>query len=234
MGERIMKYSVIIPAAGQGKRMKAGMNKQFLELRGEPLIIHTVRLFVHDASCQKIVLVANRDECVMMKTLMEKYQLSKVVVIEGGEERQDSVRNGLAYVEEEQIVLVHDGARPFVTDVVIKRLIHKAAKSGAATVAVPVKDTIKRVFSGKVIDTLKRDELWLIQTPQAFKAPLLKEAHKRALEAELIGTDDASLVEWLGHEVVISEGDYQNIKLTTPEDIVFAEAIMQEKERRKS
>ncbi len=229
-----MKYSVIIPAAGQGKRMKAGMNKQFLELRGEPLIVHTVRIFVHDSSCQKIVLVANRDECAIMEALMKQYRLSKVVVIEGGKERQDSVRNGLAHVDEQQIVLVHDGARPFVTEEVMTRLIHKAEEAGAATVAVPVKDTIKRVSSGKVVDTLKRDELWLIQTPQAFKVSLLKEAHKRAIEAELIGTDDASLVEWFGHEVVISEGDYQNIKLTTPEDIVFAEAIMQEKERRKS
>lgn len=228
-----MKYSVIIPAAGQGKRMKAGRNKQFLELRGEPLIVHTARLFERDSSCQRIVLVANGDECTMMQELMKRYQLSKVTVIAGGEERQDSVRNGIRLFDEEQIVLVHDGARPFTTESVIEQLVAKAAEVGAATAAVPVKDTIKRVSSGKVVDTLKRDELWAIQTPQAFKLALLKEAHKRAEEAGLIGTDDASLVEWLGHEVVISEGDYQNIKLTTPEDMVFAEAIMKERERKK-
>ncbi|NEU32438.1 2-C-methyl-D-erythritol 4-phosphate cytidylyltransferase [bacterium LRH843] len=227
-------YSVIIPAAGQGKRMKAGMNKQFLKLRDEPIIVHTVRFFENDQACKQVIIVANEDECMMMQDVMNKYGLKKVAaVIKGGKERQQSVRNGINYLDEEQIVLIHDGARPFVSKGMIDRIVTKAEETGAVTAAVRVTDTIKRVSSGKIIDTLKRDELWSIQTPQAFSLSLLKEAHEKAEKAGLIGTDDASLVEWLGHDVSIADGDYTNIKLTTPGDLLFAEAIMQERERNK-
>ncbi|MFC0560692.1 2-C-methyl-D-erythritol 4-phosphate cytidylyltransferase [Halalkalibacter alkalisediminis] len=229
-----MKYSVVIPAAGQGKRMKAGKNKQFLELRGEPLIVHTLRLFEQDSLCDTIVLVANGEECEIMRELADAHQFKKVkAIIEGGKERQDSCKNGVDSLKTEQVVLIHDGARPFVTYDVIRRLVHKADETGAAIAAVPVKDTIKRVKEGVVVDTQNRAELWSVQTPQAFKWSLIKEAHTRAKEAGKVGTDDASLVEWLGHEVAIVEGDYQNIKLTTPDDLLFAEAILKERERKK-
>jgi 2-C-methyl-D-erythritol 4-phosphate cytidylyltransferase len=230
-----MKYSVVIAAAGQGKRMGAGKNKQFLLLRGEPLIIHTLRLFEQDPFCEKIILVANRGECQIMRKLTNQYKVLKVSdVIEGGKERQDSVKNGIDALTEEQIVLVHDGARPFVSHRVIHKLVEKAEEMGAAIAAVPVKDTIKRAKAGIVIDTQKREELWSVQTPQAFSLALIREAHSQAAEADVLGTDDASLVEWLGHAVAIVEGDYQNIKLTTPDDLLFAEAILQERERKKS
>ncbi|GAE35302.1 2-C-methyl-D-erythritol 4-phosphate cytidylyltransferase [Halalkalibacter akibai] len=228
-----MEYSVVIPAAGQGKRMRAGKNKQFLELKGEPLIVHTLRLFDLDPLCRQIVLVANQDEIAIMQDIRKDYQIKKVcAVIEGGKERQDSVRNGLNFFREEQIVLVHDGARPFVTYDVINKLVRKAEEMGAAICAVPVKDTIKRVIDGVVIETQKREELWSVQTPQAFKWSLIIEAHEQANKENMIGTDDASLVEWIGKEVAIVEGDYQNIKLTTPEDLLFAEAILTEKEKK--
>jgi 2-C-methyl-D-erythritol 4-phosphate cytidylyltransferase len=230
-----MNYSVVIPAAGQGKRMKAGRNKQFLELAGEPLIVHTLRLFENDSWCQNIVLVANKTEHQMMWDLAKENGILKVSgVIEGGNERQQSVKNGVDSLQGEQVVLVHDGARPFITVDVIHRLVEAVEKKGAVTAAVPVKDTIKRVNKGKVVDTLNREELWQIQTPQAFQLSLLQEAHNRAEEAEVLGTDDASLVEWLGHEVAVIEGDYQNIKLTTPDDLLVAEAIFKKRELEKS
>lgn len=229
----MQNYDVVIPAAGQGKRMGAGVNKQFLELSGIPLIVHTVRFFEKDEACRRIVLVANPDECQTMERIVEQYDLSKVIaVIKGGKERQNSVYNGLTYFNDhEQIVLVHDGARPFLTNDMVARLVSKASEMGAAVTAVRVKDTIKRVQDGKVIDTLKREELWSIQTPQAFKLHILKLAYMKAEEAGLIGTDDASLVEWLGYDVHLIEGDYKNIKLTTPDDLLVAEAIMQERKR---
>ncbi|MCL7749113.1 2-C-methyl-D-erythritol 4-phosphate cytidylyltransferase [Halalkalibacter alkaliphilus] len=229
-----MEYRVVIPAAGQGKRMKAGKNKQFLKLRGEPLIVHTIRLFQEDPWCEQVILVANPEELEIMNELAKKHSLSKVTVVEGGKERQHSVRKGINSIEGDMIVLVHDGARPFVTRDVIHSLVQKAAEMGAVTAAVPVKETIKRVLSKRVVNTLKREELWTIQTPQAFQLKLVKEAHEKAQAADMLGTDDASLVEWLGHEVAIVEGDYQNIKLTTPDDLLFAEAIMKEREMRKS
>ncbi|MFC0469772.1 2-C-methyl-D-erythritol 4-phosphate cytidylyltransferase [Halalkalibacter kiskunsagensis] len=230
-----MNYSVVIPAAGQGKRMKAGRNKQFLKLAGEPLIVHTLRLFENDSWCENIILVANKTEHQMMWNLAKEMGFQKISgVICGGEERQQSVKNGIDSLHKEQIVLVHDGARPFITVDVIHRLVETAMEKRAVTVAVPVKDTIKRVKKGKVVDTLNREELWQIQTPQAFQLSLLQEAHTRAKQEGMIGTDDASLVEWLGHEVCVIEGDYQNIKLTTPDDMLLAEAILQKRELGKS
>ncbi|GAE26007.1 2-C-methyl-D-erythritol 4-phosphate cytidylyltransferase [Halalkalibacter wakoensis JCM 9140] len=229
-----MEYCVVLPAAGQGKRMRAGKNKQFLELRGEPLIVHTIRQFELDPWCKQVILVANGQEIQAMKELAKTFQLSKVTsVVEGGEERQYSVKNGIDSLKDDSIVLVHDGARPFITIDVIHRLVEKAKEIGAVTVAVPVKDTIKKVTSQKVVKTLNREELWSIQTPQAFKLAVIKEAHQKAEEAKMLGTDDASLVEWNGHVVGIVEGEYQNIKITTPDDMLFAEAILKEREMRK-
>ncbi|MBP3953382.1 2-C-methyl-D-erythritol 4-phosphate cytidylyltransferase [Bacillus suaedae] len=227
-----MDYSVVIVAAGQGKRMKAGKNKLLLPLRQEPVIIHTVRVFERDPSCRQIVLVTNQEEIELMKELIKQHQITKVIAfVIGGNERQHSVKNGIEAISGEGIVLIHDGARPFIHPKTIHILVKKASEQGAATVGVPVKDTIKRVTAGQVKHTLNRSELWAVQTPQAFSLPLLKMAHDKAEDVQFLGTDDASLIEWIGHDVVIVEGDYHNIKLTTPEDLVFAEAIMQEREK---
>ncbi|WP_100405970.1 2-C-methyl-D-erythritol 4-phosphate cytidylyltransferase [Bacillus solitudinis] len=229
-----MEYSVVIPAAGQGKRMKAGKNKQFITLRGEPIIIHTLKVFEEDPWCQEIILVANEHECGAMREILTTYSIEKVsCIVRGGEERQHSVRRGIDAVKNHDIVLIHDGARPFIDFRTIHQLVEQAAKTGGAIVAVPIKDTVKRVKQLEVSETINRSELWAVQTPQAFKRELIKQVHIQAEREQKIGTDDASLMEWYNHKVTVVEGDYLNIKLTTPEDLIFAEAILSKIEENK-
>ncbi|WP_088106024.1 2-C-methyl-D-erythritol 4-phosphate cytidylyltransferase [Halalkalibacter urbisdiaboli] len=228
-----MKYSVVIPAAGQGKRMKAGKNKQFIKLKNEPIIIHTIRVFEADPWCHEIILVANEQECETMRELMKAYQIDKVsMIVAGGQERQHSVKRGLDAVEKAEIVLIHDGARPFIRHETIHQLVDEAIEEGGAIVAVPVKDTVKRVKDKRAVETMNRSELWAVQTPQAFQLSRIKEVHEKAEREKKIGTDDASLFEWYGYRVSVVEGDYLNIKLTTPEDLIFAEAILIQRGKR--
>ncbi|MBP3038120.1 2-C-methyl-D-erythritol 4-phosphate cytidylyltransferase [Bacillaceae bacterium Marseille-Q3522] len=229
-----MTYQVIIPAAGQGKRMGAGKNKLLLELGQLPVFIHTMRIFENDPSCTKIFLAIHPDDKTELSKLIKKFHLKKETqIIAGGKERQHSVYNALKHISGDGIVLVHDGARPFVDQEYIHRLVDVAGQKGAAILAVPVKDTIKKVSELKVTETVERANLWSVQTPQAFRISLLKEAHKEAEEDSFLGTDDASLIERLGKEVFIVEGDYDNIKLTTPEDLYFAEAILRQRRSRR-
>ncbi|MGO4890092.1 2-C-methyl-D-erythritol 4-phosphate cytidylyltransferase [Anaerobacillus sp. MEB173] len=221
-----MEYSVIIPAAGQGKRMGAGKNKQFIELLGKPVIIHTLYVFEADPWCKEIILVANEKEIELFRDLIKKYELKKVTkIVPGGSERQHSVHNGLQAITNENIVLIHDGARPFVKQPHIHQLTEQASLTGAAILAVPVKDTVKRVIESSVQETMERSSLWAVQTPQAFRMSVIKKAHEHAERQGFIGTDDASLVERF-HNVSVVEGDYLNIKLTTKEDLLFANAIL--------
>jgi 2-C-methyl-D-erythritol 4-phosphate cytidylyltransferase len=225
-----MAYQVIIPAAGQGKRMGAGRNKLFLTLENIPVLIHTLRVFEQDAECSGIILSIHPQDQESFNELLTEYRISKVTnLVQGGKERQDSVYNGLKVIQSDGIVLVHDGARPFVKIDTIHELVEAAECSGAAITAVPVKDTIKKAENLLVSETIERSSLWAVQTPQAFRVSILREAHKHAVENQFIGTDDASLVERLPYKVVIIEGDYDNIKLTTPEDMYFAEAIMKKR-----
>ncbi|KMJ56763.1 2-C-methyl-D-erythritol 4-phosphate cytidylyltransferase [Bacillus sp. LL01] len=224
-----MKYQVIILAAGQGKRMKAGKNKQFIELQGKPVIIHTLNVFEADPDCEQIKLVINDKEKDIFKELLTLFPIKKVKeIVPGGEERQDSVYNGLNSITSADIVLVHDGARPFISHKVIHNLVETASKEGAAIVGVPVKDTIKRVSKESIVEeTVERSSLWSIQTPQAFRYPILKEAHEKAKMENYLGTDEASLVERINVPVHIVEGEYENFKLTTPEDLILAKAFLQ-------
>ncbi|MBD1382788.1 2-C-methyl-D-erythritol 4-phosphate cytidylyltransferase [Metabacillus arenae] len=223
-----MKYQVVIPAAGQGKRMNAGKNKQFIELKKIPVIVHTLRVFEHDPDCNGIILVINKDDKPEFIKLIDTYRMKKKVqLIQGGAERQHSVYNGLKSAKGEEIVLIHDGARPFVKQERIQELVQAAYEHGAATVAVPVKDTIKRVYEYEVSETVERSSLWAIQTPQAFRLSLILHAHRKAAEESFLGTDDCSLVERLNEKVKIITGDYTNIKLTTPDDLLIAKAIME-------
>lgn len=224
-----MNYQVIVLAAGQGKRMKAGKNKQFIELEGKPVIIHTLSVFEADPWCKEIKLVINEKEKDIFKELLTHYPIQKVKeMVIGGEERQDSVYNGLTSLQSAEIVLVHDGARPFISREVIHNLVEKASEDGAAIVGVPVKDTIKRVSAAGVVEeTVERSSLWSIQTPQAFRYPILKEAHEQAKTENYLGTDEASLVERINVPVHIVQGDYENFKLTTPEDLILAKAFLQ-------
>jgi 2-C-methyl-D-erythritol 4-phosphate cytidylyltransferase len=160
------------------------------------------------------------------KDIVEKYHFKKVLkVVRGGKMRQQSVWNGLKAIRTEcSIVIVHDGVRPFVTPKMIEHSIKVAEETGAAVTAVQAKDTVKRAVKGKKVQTLPRDEIWLAQTPQTFQFPLLMKAYQKANQEEISGTDDAFLVERLGHPVTLIEGNYSNIKITTTEDLAFAEA----------
>lgn len=224
-----MHYDVVIPAAGQGKRMKAGRNKLFIELKGDPVIIHTLRVFDSHGPCEKIILVINEQEREQFQQLLSDYPFQTAIeLVAGGDERQHSVYKGLKAVKQEKIVLVHDGARPFIKHAQIDELIAEAEQTGAAILAVPVKDTIKRVQDLQVSETIERSSLWAVQTPQAFRLSLLMQAHAEAEHKGFLGTDDASLVEQMaGGSVRVVEGSYTNIKLTTPDDLMSAEAIME-------
>lgn len=222
-----MEYRVIIPAAGQGKRMQAGKNKQFILLDEKPVIVHTLSTFQQDQNCKEIVLVVSEKEKSEFRMLIETFQLSKVTrLVSGGAERQESVFNGLKALPQEGIVLVHDGARPFVTIDMITRVAKEAAAHDAAVLAVPVKDTLKRSDGSVIIETVDRSHLWAVQTPQAFRYTLLYEAYERAEQVNLTATDDASLVEALGRNVSIVVSDETNVKLTTPADLQFADIIL--------
>ncbi|MFK3961722.1 2-C-methyl-D-erythritol 4-phosphate cytidylyltransferase [Guptibacillus hwajinpoensis] len=225
-----MKYSVVIPAAGQGKRMNAGKNKQFIMLEGKPIIVHTISVFQSDPHCEEIVLAVNEREHEDFHSLIQEYGLTKVShVVTGGYERQQSVYEGLKALQGDKIVLIHDGARPFFTHEVANQAATAAKDYDGAIVAVPVKDTVKQVDELKVQKTIDRSSLWAVQTPQAFRLSVIKGVHKWAEENGVIGTDDASLVEMNGRSVQVIPGDYWNVKLTTPEDLIFARAILREK-----
>lgn len=225
-----MTYQVILPAAGQGKRMGAGKNKLLIELQHTPVLIHTLRVFDGDDCCSELFLsVSSDDQEEMVNLIKENGIQKKITFVTGGAERQHSVYNAVKKINGDGIVLVHDAARPFIQKTLIKQLVESAEYNGASVVAVPVKDTIKKVKNGMVIETVERSSLWAVQTPQAFRVSLLLKAHQIAEKAGFLGTDDASLVEYIGEKVAIVEGDYNNIKLTTPEDLYFANAIMDNK-----
>ncbi|MGG4263993.1 2-C-methyl-D-erythritol 4-phosphate cytidylyltransferase [Peribacillus simplex] len=224
-----MFYEVVIPAAGQGKRMKAGKNKLFIELSGIPIIVYTLRVFEEDPDCRGIILSINPAEKDYFSQLISTYGLKKVRrLVMGGKERQQSVYNGLQHAGEE-IILVHDGARPFIDLGQISELTTAASLHGGAVIAVPVKDTIKKAANKKVLETVERSSLWAVQTPQAFRVSILKRAYEEAEAEAFLGTDDASLLERINEQVVIIEGNYDNIKITTQEDLYFAEAILHKK-----
>lgn len=225
------KYiSVIIPAAGMGKRMNSKINKQFIKIKDVPVLARTLIEFNNCDYIDEIIVVTRYDEIdFCKKEIIEKYGLYKVKnVIQGGQERQDSVYNGLKEVNKKSdIVIIHDGARPFIKREIIEENIKFAIEYGACVTGVPVKDTIKKVnLNGEVVDTPNRKELWAIQTPQTFRYDLVLKAYEKAQLDNFLGTDDSMLVERIGHKVKIVMGDYSNIKITTPEDLIIAEALV--------
>ncbi|MDP4126493.1 MAG: 2-C-methyl-D-erythritol 4-phosphate cytidylyltransferase [Bacillota bacterium] len=223
------KYGIVIPAAGQGKRMGAGYNKQFLALMGEPILVHTVRIFQESNVVSEIVIVGSNDDISVIDDLVHHHKFDKVSAIcKGGVQRQDSVRAGVQALSPTiQRVVVHDGARPLLTLEEFHRFLGAAEKFPSAIMAIPVKDTIKQVLAtGEVSLTLPREYLRAVQTPQVFDRGILEEAHYRAVSEGYYGTDDASLLEWIGYPVQVIEGSQENIKVTTPEDLWLAERIL--------
>jgi 2-C-methyl-D-erythritol 4-phosphate cytidylyltransferase len=218
---------VVIVAAGSGKRMGANRNKLWLPLGGEPILAHTVRLFATHPEIAEVVLVVSEQDHAEVLEWLEHHPY-KVTVTLGGAERQDSVRCGLSVLPSTcSYVLVHDAARPFVTAEQISSIIRQVRRDQATIMAVPVKDTIKVVgATGIVESTPARESLWAVQTPQAFRLSLLREAHEAAVQAGKRGTDDAMLVEWLGQPVTVMQGSYENIKITTPDDLWLGEEIL--------
>ncbi len=214
---------MVIVAAGRGTRMGTKENKQYLLLDGKPIVVHTLEAFQREPLISEIVLVTGSQDVDRCKAWIETYGLKKVTrVISGGEERQHSVYKGLKALNAEW-VLVHDGVRPFVSGKHIRSCCEAAWESGAAVLAVPVKDTVKVADArGFVSSTPDRRSLWAIQTPQAFRRSELILAHERAIVEGFAGTDDSMLMERMGTNVKIVEGDYSNIKITTPEDLDFA------------
>lgn len=210
-----MMYSAIILCAGSGKRTGLGYNKMFYQLQGETVYEKTVNVFLHDKRCEEIIIVCKKEEQSHFKKLLNKKCMK---FVEGGKERQDSVYEGLKHVTS-NYVMIHDGARPFVKKDLLDRLVEGMEEHKAVLAMVPCKDTIKRVKEGKVVETLIRSELMQAQTPQAFDTVLIKNAYKEAIENNIQATDDASMLELQGKEVYVVEGDYDNIKITTKEDL---------------
>jgi len=225
-----MAVWAVIPAAGMGRRMGSATSKQFLQLAGRPILLHTLEAFLNHAAIDGIVLVVPQaEQHLCRQQVLDGLVTEKpVLMVAGGAERQDSVRTGLAAcaASDDDLVLIHDGVRPLFDTDLIAPLLRRTEETGAAIVAVPVKQTVKQVENGVVVETPERSRLWLAQTPQAFRLGLVRKAHEEALRAGFIGTDDAALVERLEHPVAIVEGDYRNIKITTPEDLVLAEALL--------
>lgn len=220
----------VVPAGGLGKRMGAGTPKQFLMLDGVPMMLHSLRVLDRAPSVTEVVLVVPKEEQARVLTeVVDRYGLKKVLkVVPGGATRQESVHHGLNEVGDDvEIVVVHDAVRPFVTVDLIERSIETARKHGGAIVAVPMKDTPKQAGpDGLIHKTLARAGLWLAQTPQTFRRALVVEAYRKAGVEHVHATDDAALAERLGHPVAIVEGSWENIKITTPEDMILAEAIL--------
>lgn len=223
-----MKVSAIIPAAGQGTRMGSSIPKQFLLLQGKPILHHTLRAFEASGQVDSVILVVpEKDFAAAEKQWLQGYDIVKKIVI-GGTERQDSVYNGFQALDcDTDVVLVHDGVRPFVDADMIQRAIEAAKNFGAAITAIQVNDTIKLSDAdGFVEKTVDRSGLWRIQTPQAFQYAVLAEAFLKAIQDSYYGTDEGSLLEYAGKKVKIIEGSEMNIKITRKEDLILGEAIL--------
>lgn len=224
-----IKTAVIIAAAGSGKRMGGGIPKQYGQLGGMSILARSVKAFADLKEIDRIMIVTNEDYHGHCRAELSRLGLMSKVsdILPGGQERQDSIYNAVRRLPEDiDLVLVHDGVRPFVTAEVIRRTIEAARMHGAAVAAVPVKDTIKMAEENRLIKTLDRSQLYAVQTPQGFSRELLVRAYEEAYRKNCYGTDDAYLVEQAGEKVVLVKGDYSNIKITTMEDIVFGEAIL--------
>jgi len=245
-----MKVFIIIPAAGLGTRMgglTAGAkparvtatSKQFVEIGGVPMLIHTLRKFEAVPEVSEIVLALRADDAAAFKSRLQKEGLrKKITLVEGGEHRQQSVASGLSRIaaELDDVVLVHDAVRPFVDAEIIASVIQAAARHGAAIAGLPAVDTVKQVDrtaeGAIVVSTIPRARVVLAQTPQGFRYGVLKKAFDEAQADGFQGTDEASLVERTGHEVAVVMGSAQNIKITTPADLELAEFFLAQEQRR--
>ena len=221
--------SVIVLAGGRGKRMGADKSKQYIELNGKPILYYTLKKFIDNKLIDKVILVIPKDEVEYCeKEVLEKYNLKVDEIAFGGKERQDSVFNGLEKAKGSKIVLIHDGARPFISESIISEGIKNAEKYKAAAPGVMPKDTIKvKDENSFSIDTPERSSLVAVQTPQVFDYNMIYECHKKVKENKLEVTDDTMVAELFGNDVYLYEGEYTNIKITTPEDLILAQYLVE-------
>lgn len=225
-----MRIAAIVPAAGTGRRFNKSFPKQFLSLREKPILAHTIQK-IHDCDLiNEIFLIVSKDKVrYCAEEIVRKNNFSKIQkIVIGGIKRQESVYNGIKELDSDiDLVVIHDGVRPFVNSRVFLEVIEEAREYGAATVAVPEVDTIKEVSpEGMVVRTLNREHIWKALTPQAFKFDILKKAFEKAFKEGYYATDDASIVEWAGYQVKIVKGSQCNIKITTQEDLALGEIML--------
>ena len=220
--------SAIVLAGGRGKRMNYHKSKQFIEIKGKPVLVYTLEKFIYNKSIDEVILVLPEDEVdYCKKEVLQRYSLKVDRIVIGGKETQDSVFNALEAMEKADIVLIHDGARPFINEKIIEEGIKYANIYGAAAPGVTPKDTIKVKNEDNIsVDTPDRNMLVAVQTPQCFKYDEIYQCHRKIKEENAIVTDDTSVVERYGHKVYLYEGDYTNIKITTPEDLILAERLI--------
>lgn len=221
--------TAIVAAAGMGKRMKMGINKQFLAIDGIPILAHTIKKIEKSNYIDFLLLIVKKTDMRYVEDIIGKYKINmKYKIVYGGKERQDSINNGLLNMPiQTDIVLTHDGARPFVSVDKIDEAIENVLDTGACVLANPVKDTIKVSTDGKLVDyTPNRDRLWQVQTPQVFKREILIKAYEQAYTEGYYGTDDCSLVEKTGVKVKLIYNSYDNIKITTREDLSIANILV--------
>lgn len=224
--------TALIAAAGSGSRMKSDIPKQFLKIDNLPILIKTLDKFEKNIYVDDIIIVTRECDIQSVINLTKEYGITKLkAVVAGGDTRQASIINGLDNVTCD-IVLIHDGARPFVTDTQITEVIKAVDNSKAATLGIPVTDTIKKANSNIITDTIDRSDLYSIQTPQGFDTELIKSAHKRAFEQGLTVTDDCSVVEAMNYPIKIVQGSPTNIKITTPDDLIIAGGITKTEEKK--
>ena len=226
------RVAAIIPAAGAGRRMGGAVPKQFLQIGGREILARTLAVFEACVAIDDVWVVVAAEQCALCQsTIVERYGLRKVRgVVAGGTTRQESVWHGLQQVAQAVgLVVVHDGVRPFVTELLLQQTLDHANRYGAAIAAVPLQDTLKRVSAaGTVEATVPREHLWRVQTPQAFQHALLRRAFQHAWQQGLQATDEAGLIEALGNAVRIVPGYEHNVKITTPDDLVFCEMFLRE------
>lgn len=226
--------SVIIVAAGRGTRMNRKINKAFIDIDGKQMVAHTINTFYNCPEIDEIIVAVSKyDLSKFRDEILKTHSFKNIKMVIGGKERQDSIYNALKKVDpRSEIVLIHDGARPFIEEDTVVKLIEKTKDTGAAIVAVPVKDTVKVVDEeGMIESTPKRSRLWAAQTPQAFDRNIIVKAHEKAHRDGFLGTDDSMLVEKMGVRVSIVEGSYENIKITTPEDLDIAQMILNKQKK---
>ena len=225
-------WSAVVVAAGSARRME-GIDKVLVPLGGVPVLVHTLRAFQQCPRITQVVVVTREDLLVEVADLCRDFALTKVTkVVKGGAERIHSVQAGLNEVREDaELIAIHDGARPLLPPDVLEEVLQRAAQTGAAAPAVPITDTVKRAEDGLAVETVDRATLFAVQTPQVFQADLIRAAVHKALEDGAVLTDDCAAVERLGMKVSLTRGSRENLKLTTPFDLVVGEAVLAARER---